>query len=440
MFKSREASFAGFRDIFGRDARTYSYLSSLLAELFQLWGYEQIRLSLIENIESFSEKIVGGSPWPEWNSKCSFCLNIEDYQNSYTDMPISIRALLVPEGTISVSRWLANQVGEIGDRSKLLFPLKVFYVVPCFRNEPIRNLSSAKQRSFTQAGIEIIGASNKYADLETMLLIAEGIKTIRIPSENISIRIGDIRIFNYLCKESRISGDDVIVLKEALDAMAESRAGDDLLRLKNETNNAKNILTRYGINGALQKKWELCFSGWRDQISYKELEMIRDCTESVSDLNYINTQLRRHGINSKIDLSVVRSHEYYTGIVYEVDAKVNGKTIIEIAGGGRYNKLIGHFIDDKISVPAIGFAYGLERMDAIFGQTQDTVRVQHWLSDKSADVVVYGGEEKFFGALNYARQARANHLRSDVYVGDSLSEEAARCYSETKGIKMEVIL
>jgi len=54
--------------------------------------------------------------------------------------------------------------------------------------------------------------------------------------------------------------------------------------------------------------------------------------------------------------------------------------------------------------------------------------------------VVYGGEERFFGALSYARQARTSHLRADVYVGDCLSEEAARCYSKTKGIKMEVIL
>ena len=110
MFNSTRASHNGFRDIFGREARLREFTAAKISEVFQLWGYDKIELSIIESIDSFSERVVGGSPWPEWDQKCSFQLDVCDYARSYCDVPILSRALLVPEGTISVSRWLANQI------------------------------------------------------------------------------------------------------------------------------------------------------------------------------------------------------------------------------------------------------------------------------------------------------------------------------------------
>jgi histidyl-tRNA synthetase len=441
MLRSADASFLGFRNLFGAEARMMEYCADKLAELFQLWGYDRIELSIIESIDSFTERIVGSSPWPEWDKKSSFCLEINDYPFSYSDQAISGMALLVPEGTISVSRWLANQIKD-GQKGVVDFlPLKIFYIVPCFRNEPIARLSTTKGRSFTQAGIEIIGVSNRYADLETMILIAEGIKTLGIPPDSIRIRIGDVRIFNTLCEKSKIAPEDVIPLKEALDAIAESRAGNDLKRLREEREKLKKILSVYSLSQELRSKWDWCISSWRDEITFKEARLV-DCPEVISDLNWLSAQMRHFGICGQIDLSTIRSHEYYTGVVYEVDIQFSNRTIVEVAGGGRYNKLIGRFLGNKVEIPAVGFAYGVERLYSLFkiANNKSYADIKCWLSNNPTDFVVYASAGRFHQAVEYAKKLRGNGLRTDIYVGDNLSEENARCYAENRQAKLEVIV
>lgn len=90
MFKSTRASYDGFWDIFGREARLREFMATKISEVFQLWGYDKIELSIIESMDSFSERVVGGSPWPEWNHKCSFQVDVCDYMRSYdSDEPMS---------------------------------------------------------------------------------------------------------------------------------------------------------------------------------------------------------------------------------------------------------------------------------------------------------------------------------------------------------------
>ena len=73
---------------------------------------------------------------------------------------------------------------------------------------------------------------------------------------------------------------------------------------------------------------------------------------------------------------LVRSHEYYTGIVYEVDLKIDDTIFVEVAGGGRYNKLISKFLAGKeYQIPAVGFAYGLERLVEFLNSCKSLIRV-----------------------------------------------------------------
>jgi len=247
MFKSTRASYDGFRDIFGREARLREFITAKISEVFQLWGYDKIELSIIEDVGSFSERMVGGSPWPEWDQRRSFQLDVHDYERSYDSSPIFNRALLVPEGTVSVSRWLAKQL-DLRQGLRANFPLKIYYVVNCFRNEPKSNLSATKARSFTQVGMEIIGTLNRYADFETIMIVADSLKAIGASKNQIKVRLGDIRIFNCLCEKCKIPYQETIALKEALDAIAESRAGNDTKRLSDELAKADKILSAYATD------------------------------------------------------------------------------------------------------------------------------------------------------------------------------------------------
>ena len=87
----------GFRDIVGQEVRLRTYVSNKIGELFQKWGYDQIIFPLVERASSFSEEVVGGSPWPEWDKRRVFYLHIHDYKDSYKELPTQVPSLLVPE-------------------------------------------------------------------------------------------------------------------------------------------------------------------------------------------------------------------------------------------------------------------------------------------------------------------------------------------------------
>lgn len=431
MFKSTRASYDGFRDILGREARLREFMAARISEVFQLWGYDKIELSIIESVDSFSERVVGGSPWPEWNQKCSFQIDVHDYMCSYDSEPTSNQALLIPEGTISVSRWLANQI-DTGQDLQANFPLKVYYVVNCFRNEPIANLSATKARSFTQVGMEVIGTSNCYADLETIMIVADSIKAVGASKSQIKVRLGNIRIFNYLCKKCKIPYQETITLKEAFDAIAESRAGNDTKRLNDKLAKAGEILSVFATDPNTRSQWDFCLAGVRRSINDKESTFL-DCPEAVSDLNFITNELNELGVPVVIDLAVVRSHEYYTGIVFEIDVMVGGQIIVEIAGGGRYNKLIGRLSKKSIEVPAVGFAFGLERICRLAENLQNPANseIHCWLNESSADIVLYGQWPAHY-LINYAQQLRMDYKRVDIYTGDYLTSQEIANYAAKK--------
>ncbi len=204
--------FLGLDDRFGPKLRLRSFIESKLSEQFQLYGYEEVSVPILEKGVFYSRKYVGTSPWPEWNERCMFELNISDYDKEYKRIIKSEKGVLIPEGTLSVGRWLSNLIVEqdIRDIDEIL-PLKLYYSVSCFRNEPVVYLSDRKKREFKQVGLELLGPTTEMADLEIMYLIVRGLNSIGISKRNINIRIGDIRLFAQLCDACNIRGGDRIV-------------------------------------------------------------------------------------------------------------------------------------------------------------------------------------------------------------------------------------
>ncbi|MFG1875694.1 ATP phosphoribosyltransferase regulatory subunit [Sphaerisporangium sp. NPDC049003] len=212
----------GTGDIFGLPLRKRLAVTSALAHLARRHGYDQIEVPLIERASSFSEEVVGRSPWPEWDQRGCFYLKVPDYHSSYDTPPVLTDALLIPEGTISVTRWLGRLLSE---EPEFVWPLKLFYLTPCFRNELMDGLDELKRRQFTQFGLEVLGTPSGSADIEVIHLITISLYELGIPERTVRVRVGDVAIFNRLVELSGLDPDPAIRLKEALDAIAECKAG-----------------------------------------------------------------------------------------------------------------------------------------------------------------------------------------------------------------------
>ncbi|HEX8567006.1 MAG TPA: ATP phosphoribosyltransferase regulatory subunit [Pyrinomonadaceae bacterium] len=417
----------GTIDTFGVELRKIDFLFRKFTDVINRYGYEQLEVPLIERATSFSEDIVGQSPWPEWDKRGCFYLKINNYLHSFENIDNTIDALLIPEGTIPVTRWLGKYLDSIPDTT---LPLKVFYKLPCFRNELIDSLSETKRRQFNQFGIEILGSNKLASDVEIIYLIKRLLVEVGVPSSQIRIRISNVGIFNKLIRECQISKDDSISLKEAMDTIAECRAGKKPERKTENEIKFKTIVDKYSLTNDQEKMWSTILNHKEGIITSSIYETFEESYKPYLDeLTLLCNELITNDVNSMLDLCVVRSHEYYTGISFEVDVNTPNAQFIEIAGGGRYDKLVGSFVKQykQDVIPSTGFAFGLERVVALLetiGMFNQTASFMSTITfDKSnADTVIVLNEmlnpvNQYFKAVDIIELSP--NKRFDIYFGNN---------------------
>ena len=329
----------GFKEKSGIDLLQEEYVKRKLFDTAVEHGYSNIVVPVIEKASSFSEVVVGRSPWPEWKVKGCFFFDMQNYTKSY-DQGDKERVLLIPEGTISVTRWLGDQINA----GSVNFPLRLFYSVKCYRNELLDELSETKLREFEQFGTEILGSSSIQSDTEIIYMIYKFLQDLGVEKESIKIRLNDVAIFTMLIKDCGISFEDQIVLKELLDYLAEAKAGKHAATAESTRHDIRAIISKYSLNPIMQNRWDMIIDGGYDQIDDFYRLFDEKYYDHYSQLMDIKLSFAKIGVQVKTDLCVIRSHEYYTGISFEVDVSNKDRLYFEIAGGGRYNRLVQHFV------------------------------------------------------------------------------------------------
>ena len=432
---------AGTRDRFGADLRRRDYMSAVLRHTAYARGFEPLAVPLLERAESFAEDVVGRSPWPEWNPLGVFAVPVIDYSAGYADTTATEQALIIPEGTVSVARWTAARLADLGQQQAL--PVKVCYDLPCHRNEPLDALHTTKLREFSQFGVEIIGPANAAADAEVILFVHDALAALGIPEEAIRVRLNDVAVFTRCAADSGFSHESAVAVKEHLDALAECRAGKNPERRTDLAKGLADVLDAQHLDQEQRARWDLMAShdtGACDPVTRTVLGP--DYAPSLDGLQTLRDYLGAAGLTVAVDLGVVRSHEYYTGVSFEVDVVHQDTVYAEIAGGGRYDKLIGHFTGtDLTAVPATGFAFGVERLAVLLAATGafDTpaVRTEHYRFDApSADqlVVPDGDPGTVAGYLRARAAADRRRHRVDVWVGDTAEPAEVESYAHARGI------
>ena len=452
------APVVGMEDTFGLPVRQFHAVSRALEFVAYRFGYEEISIPIVERATSFSEDVVGHSPWPEWNSKGCFFFDIVDYSEGFSVQNGKTPVVLIPEGTISVARWLGQQINTDPD---IAFPIKIFYNTPCFRNEPTDTLSHRKKRQFDQFGIEILGTQNLGADVEIIWMIGEMMEALGISKSDMIVRVSNIQILLRLLNDSKIVHPDDIRIKEAMDEMAECRASGEFDCVEKNKAHFFEVLNEYPLTKVMEDAWDAMLHHDSGIVDNSLRSKFPASYEALFDeLELISTQLVKHHLKVIADLCVVRSHEYYTHFSFEIDVKVEETTYLEIAGGGRYNKLVGHFItNENIKadryvnvVPSTGFAFGMQRLIAmlkdarVFNSLNQNVKLP--LSESGADVLLIPNIAKSNEVESYllaqewiqnnTKSKTDNPKRYDIYLGDHNTEDYIRSYKQKRMIPKTV--
>ncbi len=310
----------GVVDLVYEDAASKRELESALRGCFRAWSYDELIPPSFEYADTLA-------------SEAGTQLAEEMYR--FTDRDGRTLALR-PDLTIPAARVVATRLYDQP------MPLRLFYVGSVFRYEAPQ---AGRQREFTQAGVELIGAGTPAADAEVLALIVEALRTAGL--SQFQLALGQMAFFRGLLAELDAPAPAVQALQGAIDRKnpADLAAALDQLAVGEPLRPAFSALPQ--LNGGpqvLQQGRAICVN--------QAMHAALDWLEALHGL------LAGYGVAGDItfDLGETRGMAYYTGITFKGYTPGLG---FSICSGGRYDDLVGHFGRPQ---PAVGCALWVDRI------------------------------------------------------------------------------
>lgn len=324
----------GTRDYLPKEAALREFMQRRIFETYSDAGFNQIITPVLEDIDNLDNSDGGDNlslmfKVLKRGNKLDKAIK-EGQFDALAD--IGLRYDL----TVPLSRYYANH------KSKLIFPMKCIQIGNAYRAErPQRG----RYREFIQCDIDIVGPDSYWAEIELIVTTATALMNIGIT--DFRVRVNDRRILRQLFLFFGFVETEISRLCVIFDKM--DKIGIDGIQRELQANIFDELACLRLIEYIREKDFSM--EKYIKLIGESEItENIRKITNAVNRIS--NDQYR-----CEFDITLVRGQGYYTGAVFEVESLAYSGAL---AGGGRYDDLIGKFINEK--VPAVGFSIGFERI------------------------------------------------------------------------------
>lgn len=295
----------GARDFLPREVQRRERLEAQLTQVFRRYGYQRIITPTLERLETL---LAGGS------IRAEAVLQLRDGEGTMLG--------LRPEFTASIVRAAATRLAS-GP-----LPLRLYYHGNVFRNSR-REEGSYSSQEFFQSGVELIGAGGWLADAEILLLLADCVRAVGL--SNWTLLLGDVSLTESLLNS---------VTPKAQAAVRHAIAQLDYVYL--EAAPLPEAARQIGLQ-------ILGLRGQPEQV-LPQLAQLPVSPERLRDLRQLCQILEAQQVRVVLDLSLLQTLAYYTGIVFQ--AVVGGEII---ALGGRYDRLYALYSPQQLEQPGIGF-------------------------------------------------------------------------------------
>ena len=252
----------------------------------------------------------------------------------------------------------------------LKLPFKKYQIGTVFRDEPIR---VGRTREFTQCDIDIIGDPTVNADVECLAVVSDILKELKV--ENVEIQINNRKLIDEIIKSVQIT-EKQAVLRE-IDKI--NKIGEDQVKMN---------LKKYADSNQILSLFKLMS---------KEVSFFKDnMFDGSQELVDLIQKCKEYGIKLTFNPNLMRGFNYYTGNVFEVSV---GKTAL--FGGGRYDRLVGRFLNKEI--PAVGISFSIE---AVMGLCEKEINQLDL--DKTKAILISIDQDK--EAIKLAQNLRKNNI------------------------------
>lgn len=372
MAKIEPKILKGFRDFLPVKEIERKRIISVLEKKFESFGFVPIDTPILEYTEVLLGK--GGG-------------ETDKQVYRFTDKggrDVSMRFDL----TVPFARYMAK------NRSDLHLPFKRYHINKVWRGE---NTQRGRYREFMQCDFDIVGIDTASADFEILLLIRDSMKALNI--SDVIVHFSHRGIFNRLLKKLNIAENSVEILRivDKLSKIGEEEVIRLLMELTSEENSREIVEFIKPAANSMDTlvKMEKA-AGGRDDDSERLRTIFSFIKENEMEDFF------------KLDPSITRGLDYYTGIVYETFLnELPG--IGSVCSGGRYNDLANLYTKEEL--PGVGASIGLDRLMAALEELGRS-------SEKKSftDLLILAMDDKLFGYYHkLSRAFRKEGINCEVY-------------------------
>lgn len=303
----------GFKDILPVDASLFWKVETIAREVFNAFGFREIRVPILEKTELFKRSIGETTDI------------VEKEMYTFADRDTELLTMR-PEATASIIRAYIEHNMFANEQIT-----KLFTIGPMFRRE---RPQKGRFRQFNQIDVELFGEDKPQADAETIFMLMHFLT--RVGLKDLTLEINSLG-----CPSCRPLFSKAVI---------------EFLKGR-ETNLCPDCQRRINTNPlrVFDCKVESCAS------MIVQAPIILDflCSDCESHFSQVKSLLQDLNISFSVHPQMVRGLDYYTKTAFEVKTNALGAQNA-VAGGGRYNGLVNYLGGPEI--PGIGFAVGFERL------------------------------------------------------------------------------
>ena len=336
----------GMTDFLPADIRLRESVLSEIKRIYARYGFAQIETPCMEHIGNLTSK-QGGD-----NEKHIF--RIEKRGAAFERAwEAGERDELVDNGlrydlTVPLARFYAN------NKDQLPSPFRSLQIGPVWRaDQPAKG----RFRQFVQCDIDVLGDASNLAEIELITATSTALSSVlgKAGVSSFTVHVNDRRILRAAALKAGFAEDQitgVLVTLDKLDKIGFDGVESELL----ENGAAAESVTAY-LDLFRAQAGDTFSKAFCDAV---DTEGLADVAANLDEIIASTAALTDEGVQIVFDPTLVRGMGYYTGPIFEVSVDNFG---ISIAGGGRYDEMIGKFSGEDVC--ACGFSIGFERIIAL---------------------------------------------------------------------------
>ncbi|MEJ6711254.1 MAG: histidine--tRNA ligase [Flavobacteriales bacterium] len=397
-----------------------NYLMGIIKEAFQTFGFLPIETPSMENLSTLMGK------YGEEGDRLIFkILNSGDYLKKVdvsSDFDAKILTQKISEKALRYDLTVPFARYVVQNQNEITLPFKRYQIQPVWRAD---RPQKGRFREFFQCDADVVGSPSLLYEVELIQLYDTVFTKLNLPA---IIKLNNRKVLSGIA-EVIDEADKLIDITVAIDKL--DKIG--LVKVKEE------MLSK-GVSESAIEKLEPILNMTGD--ATQKLETIREVLapskigiEGVDEIQEVFDKISFLGLDSAeldFDLTLARGLNYYTGSIFEVEAK--GVQMGSIGGGGRYDDLTGIF--GLKDMPGIGISFGLDR---IYLVAEELDLFPNLEADFTQVLFVNFGETEANYCLKALQYLRKQGVNSELYP-DTAKMKKQMNYANKKGIPFVVLV